>query len=165
LAKRVEAYEALLRELEGEVDLPTARQIRKVLQTKHVSSSEKNDDASDDSSTSMGSLDAIDQVDEDLNRNESSRASGFFGKNSEVNWIRKLESGVRMTSPPGRSGSSQNPFNTDGLDASQRQSLERVLPTSIMIITSTTWKFLSLSRAILMPCHRENWQIDISTHT
>ncbi|KAJ5981737.1 hypothetical protein N7499_009211 [Penicillium canescens] len=32
LAKRVEAYEALLRELEGEVDLPTARQIRKVLQ-------------------------------------------------------------------------------------------------------------------------------------
>lgn len=32
LAKRVEAYEALLRELEGEVDSPTARQIRKVLQ-------------------------------------------------------------------------------------------------------------------------------------
>lgn len=34
LAKRVEAYESLLRELEGEVDLPTARQIRKVLQVR-----------------------------------------------------------------------------------------------------------------------------------
>ncbi|OQD83182.1 hypothetical protein PENANT_c018G07797 [Penicillium antarcticum] len=134
LAKRVEAYEALLRELEGEVDLPTARQIRKVLQAKNVNT-EKNDDASDDSSTSLGSLDAIDQVDEDLNRNESSRAAGFFGKNSEVNWIRKLESGVRMTSPPGdsgTSGSSLNPFHPDSQDSAQRQSLERVLPTSMM---------------------------------
>jgi hypothetical protein len=94
--------------------------------------SEKNDDASDDSSTSLGSLDAIDQVDEDLNRNETSRASGYFGKNSEVNWIRKLESGVRMTSPPGNSGNSLNPFHPDSQEASQRQSLERVLPTSMM---------------------------------
>lgn len=39
----------------------------------------------------MGSLDAIDLVEEDLNRNEQTRAVGFFGKNSEVAWMQKLE--------------------------------------------------------------------------
>lgn len=39
----------------------------------------------------MGSLDAIDLVEEDLNRSEQTRATGFFGKNSEVAWMQKLE--------------------------------------------------------------------------
>lgn len=33
-------------------------------------------------------------MDEDLNRDEGSRAAGFFGKNSEVSWIQRLESNV-----------------------------------------------------------------------
>lgn len=45
-----------------------------------------------DSNSSRGSLDAIDLVEEDLNRNERTRATGFFGKNSEVAWMQKLES-------------------------------------------------------------------------
>ena len=48
--------------------------------------------ASDSSNSSRGSLDAIDLVEEDLNRNERTRATGFFGKNSEVAWMQKLES-------------------------------------------------------------------------
>lgn len=38
----------------------------------------------------MGSLDAIDVVDEDINRSEESRATGFVGKNSEVSWLQSL---------------------------------------------------------------------------
>lgn len=39
----------------------------------------KTEDGSD-SDSSNGSLEAIDQVDEDLNRNEGTRAAGFFWK-------------------------------------------------------------------------------------
>ena len=39
----------------------------------------------------MGSLDAIDVVDEDINRSEGSRATGFVGKNSEVVWLQSLD--------------------------------------------------------------------------
>lgn len=43
------------------------------------------------SSPSVGSLDAIDRVDEDLNRTEESRATGYMGKNSEVTWMQRLQ--------------------------------------------------------------------------
>ncbi|KAJ5288286.1 hypothetical protein N7508_011061 [Penicillium antarcticum] len=136
LAKRVDAYEALLRELEGEVDLPTARQIRKALQTKDFKSSQRNGDTSDDSSASLGSLDGIDEVDEDLNRDDSSRAAGFFGKNSEVNWICKLASGLRVTSPSGNATkstlNSSHPDSHQDASVQQRQSPGSVLSTSIM---------------------------------
>lgn len=39
----------------------------------------------------MGSLEAVDLVDEDLNRNENTRAAGYYGKNSEVSWMQRLE--------------------------------------------------------------------------
>jgi hypothetical protein len=85
----------------------------------------------------MGSLDAIDQVDEDLNRSEGTRASGFFGKNSEVQWMRKLETGVSMTSPPKYgSGGALNPFHPDshqdGSFIQKRQLLEKDISTSMM---------------------------------
>lgn len=43
------------------------------------------------SPSSIGSLEAIDRVEEDLNRNEDSRATGFMGKNSEVTWMQRLQ--------------------------------------------------------------------------
>lgn len=43
------------------------------------------------SPSSIGSLEAIDRVEEDLNRNERSRATGFMGKNSEVTWMQRLQ--------------------------------------------------------------------------
>jgi hypothetical protein len=48
----------------------------------------------EDSDSSLGSLEDIDEVDEDLNRDESTRAAGFFGKNSEVSWMQRLEHSV-----------------------------------------------------------------------
>ncbi|CAG8060485.1 unnamed protein product [Penicillium salamii] len=128
LAKRVEAYESLLRDLEGEVDLETARKIRRIMKNPGKPLP-KNDDGSD-SDSSMGSLEAIDQVDEDLNRSEGTRAAGFFGKNSEIQWMRKLDVGTSMQNPDSAAsfyfGSNQDaPF-------AQQPQLGRVNSTSMM---------------------------------
>jgi hypothetical protein len=52
----------------------------------------------EDSDSSVGSLEDIDEVDEDLNRDESTRAAGFFGKNSEISWMQRLERNVNRKS-------------------------------------------------------------------
>ncbi|CAI7596154.1 unnamed protein product [Penicillium glandicola] len=146
LVKQVDAYEALLREIEGEVDIPTARKIKKALKSK-IGKTRKNVD-SYDSSSSIGSLDAIDQVDEDLNRNEDTRAAGFFGKNSEVNWFRKLESGVGMKSPQEQvSNSFYMETHRDPASTKQQQSLERQIPTSMM-----DYHLDSLEIPLIEPC-------------
>lgn len=46
---------------------------------------------SSDSSTSIGSLDEVDTLTEDPNRNLESRAAGYIGKESEIAWMQKLE--------------------------------------------------------------------------
>ena len=50
------------------------------------------DQNSDDESapSSIGSLEAIERVEEDLNRTEDTRATGYMGKNSEVTWMQRL---------------------------------------------------------------------------
>jgi hypothetical protein len=40
---------------------------------------------------SIGSLEAIDRVDEDLNRTNRTRATGFIGKTSEISWMKRLQ--------------------------------------------------------------------------
>ena len=54
---------------------------------------------SSSSSSSAGSIEGIDTISEDLNRNEESRATGFMGKNSVHAWLRNLEpdSGHRIS--------------------------------------------------------------------
>ncbi|KAF2259417.1 hypothetical protein CC78DRAFT_585988 [Lojkania enalia] len=47
-------------------------------------------DAPDGVSGSLGSNEEIDLLDEDLLRSRESRATGFFGQNSEVQWLRSL---------------------------------------------------------------------------
>ncbi|QKX62124.1 uncharacterized protein TRUGW13939_09280 [Talaromyces rugulosus] len=47
--------------------------------------------SSSSSLSSIGSLEAIDVVEEDLNRNTESRATGYMGKNSEVSWLHRLD--------------------------------------------------------------------------
>ncbi|KAJ5806806.1 C6 transcription factor [Penicillium riverlandense] len=89
LSRRVDRYESLLRELEVDADATTARKIRKVLK-QGPDTALSNQKEEDDDSSSMGSLDGIDILEEDLNRNENSRATGFIGKASEVAWMRKL---------------------------------------------------------------------------
>jgi hypothetical protein len=43
------------------------------------------------SPSSIGSLEAIDRVEEDINREENVRATGFIGKNSEISWMQRLQ--------------------------------------------------------------------------
>lgn len=113
LSHRVKAYESLLRDLEMEVDANAARRIRRTLKTS--SRGDKEDGAlSDSSSSSAGSLNAIDLVEEDLNRSHRTRASGYFGKNSEVSWMQKLEDEAEN-----RSRMFDGNFETLGLEEQQ----------------------------------------------
>jgi hypothetical protein len=41
--------------------------------------------------SSIGSLDAIDRVEEDHNRSEHTRATGYMGKSSEITWMQRLK--------------------------------------------------------------------------
>ena len=43
------------------------------------------------SASSVGSLEAVDEVDYDVNRTDHSRAAGNLGKSSEITWMRRLE--------------------------------------------------------------------------
>lgn len=52
----------------------------------------------------MGSLEAMDLVDEDLNRNENTRAAGFYGKSSEVSWMQRLQDQTEEKERPRSSG-------------------------------------------------------------
>ncbi|KAI9932197.1 hypothetical protein MW887_009707 [Aspergillus wentii] len=41
-------------------------------------------------SSSVGPFEAVDQTEEDFNRDETARATGFIGKSSEIAWLQKL---------------------------------------------------------------------------
>lgn len=43
------------------------------------------------SPSSVGSLEAVDEVDTDINISESSRAAGHIGKSSEISWMHRLQ--------------------------------------------------------------------------
>ena len=58
---------------------------------------------SSSSLSSVGSLDAIDVVNEDVNRSEESRATGFVGKNSEVSWLQSLDIEAERVNNPDQS--------------------------------------------------------------
>ncbi|KAJ5895608.1 hypothetical protein N7495_007299 [Penicillium taxi] len=95
LSQQVERYEVLLRDLEGEADASTARRIRKALKSQKTNNPSPHDEANDsDSGESVGSLEDVDVVEEDLNRDESNRAAGYFGKSSEVTWMQRLDDDI-----------------------------------------------------------------------
>ena len=43
-------------------------------------------------SAAVGSTGSLDRIDEDFNRTEHARATGYLGKNSEISWLRSLKS-------------------------------------------------------------------------
>ncbi|KKK26381.1 hypothetical protein ARAM_006293, partial [Aspergillus rambellii] len=90
LTQKVERYEKLLRQLESQVEPGSARLIERSLSDIDKPDSDA-DGSESDSISSTGSLDALDLIKEDLNRSEKSVAAGFFGKNSEVAWMQRLE--------------------------------------------------------------------------
>ncbi|RAH77685.1 hypothetical protein BO86DRAFT_412874 [Aspergillus japonicus CBS 114.51] len=97
LTSKVGIYEQLLQEVEPTTDEDTARRIRRALRlrvsdgTTPEEPPPKENEGSESDSSSIGSLNELDRVDEDLNRSERAVATGFFGKNSEVSWLQKLE--------------------------------------------------------------------------
>lgn len=50
------------------------------------------------SPSSIGSLEAIDRVEEDFNRTDQGRSTGFMGKNSEITWMRQLQKEAKQRS-------------------------------------------------------------------
>ena len=54
----------------------------------------------------VGSNDEVDVMDEDLNRSEGSRATGFVGQNSEIQWMRRMNNDAEH--------SKQNKIKDDG---------------------------------------------------
>lgn len=56
-------------------------------------------DGESDVSATVGSTGAVDRIEEDFNRHEGSRATGFMGKNSEVTWMQRLKQETRYGSP------------------------------------------------------------------
>lgn len=64
--------------------------------------------------SSIGSLNAIDRVEEDLNRGEDARATGYIGKNSEISWMQRLhlEAEQREKKQPGTSETGDYSFTS-----------------------------------------------------
>jgi Fungal specific transcription factor domain len=54
-----------------------------------------------DASAGVGSTGAVDRIDEDFNRSEDARNTGFMGKNSEITWLQKLRQENKFGSPTG----------------------------------------------------------------
>lgn len=67
------------------------------------------------SPSSIGSLEAIDRVEEDFNQTDQARATGFMGKNSEITWMRQLQKEAKQRSHglggETQSSSAQSPQN------------------------------------------------------
>ena len=62
-------------------------------------------------SAGVGSTGSLDRIEEDFNRNASTRATGFMGKNSEVSWLRSLKNQTENI-PPGVHGDMPNGKHT-----------------------------------------------------
>ncbi|CAG8375358.1 unnamed protein product [Penicillium salamii] len=103
LAGEVQEYEKFLHDLRSAAESTTAHWVN-VLLEKYDLKGDVNDNSSLPPTSqngldgnqasplsSIGSLDAIDRVDEDHNRTENSRATGYMGKSSEITWIQRLQ--------------------------------------------------------------------------
>ncbi|KAJ5445986.1 Transcription factor [Penicillium cf. griseofulvum] len=102
LQEKLEDYETTLKEVVNQIQGEPAEHIKDVLQKYNSNSdyvSNGMPDVSHDqtrsrrssSPSSIGSLEAVDRVDEDLNLTKSSRATGYLGKSSEVTWMGRVE--------------------------------------------------------------------------
>ncbi|KAF2647339.1 hypothetical protein K491DRAFT_784785 [Lophiostoma macrostomum CBS 122681] len=65
-----------------------------------------------DVSAEVGSNEAVNMVDEDLLGNEASRATGYIGKNSEIQWLRRLH--LEVDHPTQTSHMLEGPYGPPG---------------------------------------------------
>ncbi|KAF3387516.1 Thiamine repressible regulatory protein [Penicillium rolfsii] len=107
LTKKLQECQNLLEEVEPLVPGSTANRIKDVLQRldpEYISSDLSNGitvrsrtsslvgmERPRSSQSSVGSVDALDQVEEDVNLTEESRATGHIGKSSEITWMQRLQ--------------------------------------------------------------------------
>ncbi|KAJ5824535.1 hypothetical protein N7447_006875 [Penicillium robsamsonii] len=110
LEGKVQDYETTLKEVVNQADGQSAERIKHLLQKYNSNSDHALNgmpDASQDqtggskrsgSPSSIGSLEAVDRVEEDLNLTESSRATGYMGKSSEVTWMGRVEEETELNS-------------------------------------------------------------------
>ena len=68
-------------------------------------------DGESDVSAGVGSTGSLDRINEDFNRSDSARTTGFMGKISEVTWIHRMKDQLGTSSPP---GDDQNKTMVDG---------------------------------------------------
>lgn len=62
----------------------------------------------------MGSTGALDRIEEDFNRNEEARTTGFMGKNSEITWLQKLRQENQFATADGKDSESEFKRKTGG---------------------------------------------------
>ncbi|KAJ5644225.1 transcriptional regulator family: Fungal Specific TF [Penicillium longicatenatum] len=103
LSEKAQDYENMLKDLGNLVDTRTTERITNLLSKVRYDSVAEDAPSSHSvtlhdelpnepsSPSSIGSLEEIDRVEEDLNRNKISRATGFMGKSSEVTWMQRLQ--------------------------------------------------------------------------
>ncbi|GKZ70441.1 hypothetical protein AnigIFM50267_006088 [Aspergillus niger] len=104
LEERMSFYEQLVEELStnfhSEVSGYIANSLKSLTSRSHALK-EPQRSRSISSSSSMGSLDDIDTVDIDVNRDRQSRSTGFVGKGSEIAWLQRLQAEVGGLERPG----------------------------------------------------------------
>ena len=79
-------------------------------------------------SAEVGSNEDLDAMDEDIMRNEETRATGFLGKNSEIQWLRKLRHDAdnsRDNKESSLAGPYGPPGETEEADAMRRDAMQR----------------------------------------
>ncbi|KAJ6165249.1 hypothetical protein N7485_008493 [Penicillium canescens] len=114
LSNKVQEYETMLNEM-GNLPGSPAKRIRDLLHkydsdSGYVSnatplsvSQDQAEPERSSSPSSIGSLEAVDRVEEDLNLTENSRATGFMGKSSEITWLKRLLEEEQRDGQPSKS--------------------------------------------------------------
>ncbi|KAJ5798993.1 uncharacterized protein N7503_006498 [Penicillium pulvis] len=86
----IQNYRELLQEISPELRGPTADRVARALKRPNQEKT-TNRDCEISSSSSLASSEQIDVANEDFNRNQDSRATGFMGNNSEIAWMQRLD--------------------------------------------------------------------------
>lgn len=81
--------------------------------------SEETDEESE-ASAGVGSTGAIDRIEEDFNRSEEARNTGFMGKNSEITWLQRLRQENQFGSPDGPDSEAEFRAKTGGASPSMK---------------------------------------------
>ncbi|KAJ5578553.1 uncharacterized protein N7459_007517 [Penicillium hispanicum] len=111
LSAKVQAYEDVIRKLSGRFGVSDEQLVNIALATDSASELTLNSDTSTlatgekkhsrhsaseppSRSSSVAPLDLVDHTEEDFNRDETARATGFIGKSSEITWLQRLNKEV-----------------------------------------------------------------------